>query len=80
MNEITIADARNRPSELVRRAEAGEEVVVTRRGRPVARLIGASDKAPDRRRIQDAFDHLARLRRGKIMEGDLKAVARTGLD
>lgn len=41
MERIGIYDARARLSELVERVEAGEEVVLTRRGRPVARLVRA---------------------------------------
>ena len=36
---ISISEARTKFSELVRRAEAGEEIVITRRGKPVARIL-----------------------------------------
>ena len=36
---ITISDAEAKLPELINRAEAGEEVVLVRRGRPVARII-----------------------------------------
>jgi prevent-host-death family protein len=36
---IHIAEAKARLSELVERAQAGEEVVIARRNRPVARLV-----------------------------------------
>ena len=35
---ISLADAKARLSELIARAEAGEEIVVTRHGQPVARI------------------------------------------
>lgn len=38
---IAIAEAKAQFSELLRRAEAGEEIELTRYGRPVARLIAA---------------------------------------
>lgn len=38
MNSISLADAKARLSELVVRAEAGETVTITRRGKPVATL------------------------------------------
>ncbi len=41
MEKIGIFDARARLSELVGRVEAGEEVVLTRRGKPVVRLVRA---------------------------------------
>ncbi|MBI2900516.1 MAG: type II toxin-antitoxin system prevent-host-death family antitoxin [Planctomycetes bacterium] len=35
----SVADARNRLPELLRKVEAGEAVAITRRGRPVAALV-----------------------------------------
>jgi len=37
-----MSKARGRFFELVRRAEAGEEVVLTRYGKPVAKLVGVT--------------------------------------
>jgi len=37
--EITVSDAKSRLTDLVRRAEAGEEVILTRHGRAAVRLI-----------------------------------------
>lgn len=42
--EVSIYEAKNNFSELVRRAEQGEEVILSRRGRPVARLVKLSPK------------------------------------
>jgi len=39
MGGVNLADAKARLSELVNKAEGGEETVITRRGRPVARLV-----------------------------------------
>jgi prevent-host-death family protein len=39
--QINILDAKNRLSELVRRVQAGGEVVIANRGAPVARLVPA---------------------------------------
>ncbi|MCX7314312.1 MAG: type II toxin-antitoxin system prevent-host-death family antitoxin [Hyphomicrobiales bacterium] len=38
MNEIGSFDAKNKLSELLAKAERGEEIIITRRGRPVAKL------------------------------------------
>lgn len=38
METVNLADAKARLSELVERAEAGETVCITRRGKPVAQL------------------------------------------
>ena len=50
MERIGIYDARSRLSELVGRVEAGEEVVLTRRGRPVVRMVRAADEARSKAR------------------------------
>jgi prevent-host-death family protein len=50
---ISVTDAKGQLTELVRLAEAGEEVVLTRHGRPTVRLapIRARPDAKARRRI-----------------------------
>ena len=40
MKSISLADAKARLSEIVGRAEAGEAVTITRRGKPVAVISG----------------------------------------
>jgi prevent-host-death family protein len=44
MTNVSIADAKARLSELVERVEAGDEVCITRRGKPVARLSAVRTK------------------------------------
>ena len=39
MSEYTIAEARNGFTKLIDRALAGEEVTITRRGKPVAKIV-----------------------------------------
>ncbi len=41
MESIGIYEAKSKLSELVERAESGREVVITRRGKPVAKLVPA---------------------------------------
>ncbi len=48
MNPVSVYDARNRLSALLDQVERGEEVVITRRGKAVARLVPAG--VPDRPR------------------------------
>jgi prevent-host-death family protein len=38
MDSVSLADAKARLSELVDRAEAGEDICITRRGKPAVRL------------------------------------------
>ncbi|TIT80367.1 MAG: type II toxin-antitoxin system Phd/YefM family antitoxin [Mesorhizobium sp.] len=42
--KVPITEARTKLSELVRRANAGEEIVITRRGEAVARLLPPTAK------------------------------------
>lgn len=37
--DVSLADAKNRLSELVRSVEGGEDVMITRNGKPVAQLV-----------------------------------------
>lgn len=41
MGEVSVHEARNNLSRLIRQAQAGEETVITSHGRPVARLVPA---------------------------------------
>ncbi len=43
--QIAIAEAKAHFAELIRRAEAGEEIELTRHGRPVARLTASAPAA-----------------------------------
>jgi len=45
--DVSVADAKNRLSELLRSVEDGENVVITRNGKPVAQLI----PPPPRKRV-----------------------------
>lgn len=64
--QIAIADAKARFADLIRRAENGENIVLTRHGKPVAQLTGAprAQSLPlfgalkGRIRISDDFDEL----------------------
>ena len=40
--KVNVLDAKNRLSELIRSAHAGEEVIIANRGEPVARLVPVS--------------------------------------
>lgn len=46
---INVYDAKTHLSRLLDRVEAGEELVIARRGRPAARLVPLAGPTPDRR-------------------------------
>jgi prevent-host-death family protein len=54
--QLAISDAKARLTDLVRRAEAGEEVVLTRHGHAVVRLVAmrAKPSAKNRAKLIDA--------------------------
>lgn len=84
MNRVSVAQAKNHLSELIVRVEAGEEISVTRHGKPVARLVAepaaAAQLDTQRDRVQRAVRRLTDLRHGLRLDGDLKVIAREGLD
>jgi prevent-host-death family protein len=60
-------EAKTNLSSLLDRVAAGEEVLITKHGKPVARLIGAQEI--DRSRIQSAFERLKGLRKETTLGG-----------
>jgi len=57
MTTMNIAEAKSKLSELVARAEAGEEVVIARNGKPTVRLQLVEPKPKAARRL-GLWDHL----------------------
>jgi prevent-host-death family protein len=45
MAEVGVVEAKNRLAEMIDKAARGEEVIITRRGKPVARLVAADSTA-----------------------------------
>jgi len=66
--QISVTDAKGQLTELVRRSELGDDVVLTRHGRPVARLVpvkAVPDRAARRKLLEPLFGSGARKgRRG----------------
>lgn len=71
MADYSVADARNKLSELIDRAVKGEEVVITRHGTPMVELRA---KAPTPKRVsKESLDWLKRARVGQASEEDAGA-------
>ena len=68
MSEIGAFEAKNRLSELLRRAEAGEEIAITNRGRVVARLVPPG-RSFDREQARVAVARIRKRRRGIVLGG-----------
>ena len=70
MRTIGSYEAKTRLPELIRRVEQGEQFTVTRRGVPVARILGLEDTVDDRRAIIERMK-VARARRTQVPVGEL---------
>lgn len=82
MKEVAVYEAKTRLSELLVEVEQGEQVTITRRGLPVARLVAAGPArrgaASQRQQVAGTF---AALRAGSIqLEGALKDLIAHGRD
>ena len=60
-------EAKTHLSALLDRVAGGEEVIITKHGKPIARLVSAVQI--DRTRVNEAFEKLKALRKGKTLEG-----------
>jgi prevent-host-death family protein len=69
--EIAVSEAKGRLTDLVRRAEAGEEVVLTRHGQPAVQLTPVSRKSADkvRARRRAAIERVIREARERGPDG-----------
>jgi prevent-host-death family protein len=67
MRKVGAFEAKTHLSALLEEVERGEEVVITRHGKPVARLVPAA--AIDRERVDAAIAKLKELRAGSSLGG-----------
>jgi prevent-host-death family protein len=67
---VPISEFKDHASELVAAAERGEEIVITRHGKPAARLVAAPLTDFERRqRVEAALERLAAMREKMRDEG-----------
>lgn len=77
MAEVASRELRNDTAGVLRRVESGEDVTITVKGKPVARLVAAT---PSRRRWLSRAELAQRLQRTQADPGlrhDLAALAQT---
>jgi prevent-host-death family protein len=65
---MSIAEAKSQFSALIDRAEAGEEVTITRHGKPVAKVVPVRTEH-DRERARRAFEGMRKLREEATLGG-----------
>ncbi len=61
MSSVGVFEAKARLSELIDQARAGKEVVITRHGRPVARIV--AEKAAGPKDVKAAIAEIKRFRK-----------------
>ncbi len=61
MKEIGSYDAKTHLPEILRAVEKGETYIITRRGKPVARIIPPEAEAPEK--VQHVIDHIRERRK-----------------
>lgn len=69
MKTVSAREANQSFSSLLRRVAEGEEVVITRRGEPVARLVGIARDGADAEQRRAAKRLMATLRKGRRLGG-----------
>lgn len=62
MTQIGVFEAKNKLSALLGKVEAGEEVTITRHGKPVARIV-AIDEGLERAKRREAMQKILELRK-----------------
>jgi prevent-host-death family protein len=78
MESIGLFEAKTHLSELVARAERGEEVVITRHNRPVAKLVPIVAAETDAAARRAAVNALLRGARGRMLGMDWRALRDEG--
>jgi prevent-host-death family protein len=68
VKQIGAFEAKSRLGQLLDRVEAGEEIVITRRGKVVARLVPPSSTF-DRERSRAAAQRIREMRKGNTLGG-----------
>ena len=83
MREIAVFEAKARLSELLAEVEQGEQITITRRGEPVARLVAigpARRQASQKQRVASVFARLKQQRQGISLDGDVRELSADGRD
>ncbi len=68
MQTVSVLEAKNRLTALLEAVEEGDEVLITRRGKPVARLVPA-EPGFDRVRVRRAAEGLRAASKGLTLGG-----------
>ena len=84
MKEVAVYEAKTRLSELLAEVERGEQVTITRRGQPIARLVSVAPArrgaVSQRQQVAATIGALREQRKGVVLEGRLRDLIADGRD
>jgi prevent-host-death family protein len=75
---VGLFEAKTHLSELIARAERGEEVIITRHNKPVARLVPVVAPEPDAAARRAAVNALLRGAKGRTLDADWRTLRGEG--
>ena len=78
METIGLFEAKTHLSELVARAEQGEEVIITRHNKPVAKLVRVTPVDQDAQARREAIEALIGASRGRRLDMDWRELRDEG--
>ena len=78
MDTVGLFEAKTHLSDLIARAERGEEIIITRHNKPVARIVPMATAAPDAAARRNAVNALLRGARGRMLGMDWHALRDEG--
>lgn len=71
--QVPVSEAKGQLTDLVRRAESGEEIVLTRRGRPAVRLVPEERRRLEGEELIAALKEIGRRGAAKALPGPCAA-------
>ncbi len=69
MRHVALSEAKDHLSEFVAAAQAGQEIIITRHGKPAAKLVSLEDQSEKQLRARTAIDSLSKIRAVMLAEG-----------
>jgi prevent-host-death family protein len=75
-NEIGAYEAKTHLPALLQRVERGEQFIITKHGRAIARLVPVRHAKPDRRR--EAIERLKEFAKGRTLDVPIKQLINEG--
>lgn len=80
VSRVGVGEAKTDLSDLIKRVEAGEKIVITVHGRPAVELVPAVERGGDRRAaaVQAMLDNMPKPSPAGVSQSDLKRMMEEG--